>query len=377
MKRLAVLCLLACVSVAPAAAQATTISGAITGRITDVGVSTLTVQTGGPRIGVVNALTRAADALSASDYPYVWGGGHGLAGVAGVGARGPGYTGRRRGFDCSGSVAAVLSGAGLWPAGSGVPGDYGLVQYLARAGLIARGPGRAPNTVNLYDHPGVHIFMSINGRYFGTSDGSGGNRNGGPTWLDDSAPLSYSHAYRRWHFLPGVLRNHVVYGHSYTFQTGVHPELLYGAELGDKISVAYLQWPTGSMGLRALTYAGAVTVSGTVTALTGSALTVQSTSGRLRVLDVSLVANLLSGVQLGSGVQVSYSRDTAGRLIPHALTLTSPAPPPPAPVPPPPTPPTSTPPPPVLIPPAGVGGQLPPASPSSSTSSPGSVTPGS
>lgn len=175
MKRLAVLCLLACVSVAPAAAQATTISGAITGRITDVGVSTLTVQTGGPRIGVVNALIRAADALSASDYPYVWGGGHGLAGVAGVGARGPGYTGRRRGFDCSGSVAAVLSGARLWPAGSGVPGDYGLVQYLARAGLIARGPGRAPNTVNLYDHPGVHIFMSINGRYFGTSDGSGGN----------------------------------------------------------------------------------------------------------------------------------------------------------------------------------------------------------
>jgi len=313
MKRLAVLCLLACAAVAPAGAQATTIRGTITGRITDVGGSTLTVQTGGPRIGVVNALTRAADALSASNYPYVWGGGHALAGVAGVGARGPGYNGRRRGFDCSGSVAAVLSGAGLWPAGSGVPGDYGVIQHLARAGLIARGPGRAPNTANLYDHPGVHIFMSINGRYFGTSDGGGGNPSGGPTWLDDSAPLSYSHAYRRWHFLPGVLRNHVVYGHSY----------------------------------------------------------IQSSSGRVRVLDVSLVGNLLSGVQLGSGVQVSYSRDTAGRLIPHALTITSPPPPPPAPTPAAPTPPTPSPP------PGGAGGQTTPGSPSSATTPPGSVKPGS
>ncbi len=382
MKRLAVLCLLACVAVAPAGAQATPISGAITGRITAVGGSTLTVQTGGPRVGVVNALTRAADALSASNYPYVWGGGHALAGVAGVGARGPGYNGRRRGFDCSGSVAAVLSGAGLWPAGSGVPGDHGVIQYLAGAGLIAAGPGRAPNTVNLYDDPGVHIFMSINGRYFGTSDGGGGNPHGGPTWLDDSAPLSYSHAYRRWHFLPGVLRNHVVYGHSYTFQTGVHPELLYGAELGDMISVQYLQWPTGSMGLRALSYAGALTVSGTVTALSGSQLTVQPISGPVRVLDVTLIANLLSGVQLGSGVQVSYSRDIAGRLIPHTLAITSP--PPAAPAPPAPTPPATTgpastpsaPTPPVPTPAAGPG-QIPPASPAGGASSPGAVKPGS
>ena len=253
MKRLAVsLCLLACAAAAPAGAQAGTVSGAITGRITGVGVSTLTVQTGGPRIGVVNALTRTADALSAANYPYVWGGGHALAGVAGVGARGPGYNGRRRGFDCSGSVAAVLAGAGLWPAGSGVPGDYGVIQYLAGAGLIARGPGTAPNSVNLYDHPGVHIFMSINGRYFGTSDGGGGNSKGGPTWLDDTAPLSYDRAYHRWHFLPGVLRNHVIYGHSYTFQTDVHPELLYGAEVGDAVRAGYVEWPTGSMGLRTL-----------------------------------------------------------------------------------------------------------------------------
>ncbi len=344
MKRLTVnLCVLVC-ALAPPAAQASALDGAITGRIAAVGVSTLTVQTRGPRIGVINALTRAADALSAGHYPYVWGGGHALAGVAGVGARGPGYNGRRRGFDCSGAVAAVLSGAGLWAAGSGVPGDYGVIRSLAGARLIARGPGNAPNSVNLYDHPGVHIFMSINGRYFGTSDGGGGNSHGGPAWLDDRAPLSYDHAYRRWHFLPGVLRNHVIYGHSYTFQTSVHPELLYGAEVGDRITAGYHQWPTGSMGLRALTYAGAETITGTVTALTGSTLTVQSASGRIRVLDVSLVGTLLTGVQIGAGVLITDSRDIAGRFIPHALQVTSPppsTPPPvsPAPAPPPPSPP--------------------------------------
>ncbi len=313
------------------AAHAAPVTGAITGRITAVGSSTLTVQTAGPRIGVVNALTRAADALAAGDYPYVWGGGHALVGTASVGSRGPGHNGRRRGFDCSGSVAAVLSGAGLWPAGSGVPGDYGVIQYLARAGLIVRGPGRAPNSVNLYDHPGVHIFMSINGRYFGTSDGGGGNSKGGPTWLDDSAPLSYTHAYKRWHFQPSVLRNRVIYGHSYTFQTIAHPELVYGAEPGDQVRVNYAEWPTGSMGLKVLTYAGAASVSGAVTALDGSTLTVQSASGSTLVFATSLVGDLISGVQIGDGVQINYSQDTAHLLIPHALQITSTPPPMPPP----------------------------------------------
>ena len=53
-----------------------------------------------------------------------------------------------------------------------------------------------------------------------------------------------------------MLRNQVIYGHSYTFQTSVHPELLYGAEIGDRIRAGDHQWPTGSMGLSAPTYAG-------------------------------------------------------------------------------------------------------------------------
>ena len=154
----------------------------------------------------------------AEDYPYVWGGGHATAGVASVGLRGgPGANGRRIGFDCSGSVAAVLAAGGLWPAGGGVPGDLGVIQQLLAEHLIAPGPGRTPTEVTLYDEPGVHIFMNINGRFFGTSDGAGGgSRKGGPGWLDDGAPDAYSRAFRQYHVLPGVLRDSTIYGHTYT-----------------------------------------------------------------------------------------------------------------------------------------------------------------
>lgn len=127
------------------------VEGALTGRITYIGASTLTIQAHGTSVGVITALTRTANGVAAGGWPYVWGGGHSEAGVASIGGRGPGYNGRRRGFDCSGSVTAVLSGAGLWPAGAGVPGDLGVVRELLAEGLIARGPGRAPNAVNLYD----------------------------------------------------------------------------------------------------------------------------------------------------------------------------------------------------------------------------------
>jgi hypothetical protein len=337
MKRLlASLCALACAGLTPAAAHAAPMQGALTGRITYIGSSTLTIQTGGRSVGVITALTRAANAVAAGNWPYVWGGGHAEAGVAGVGGRGPGYNGRRRGFDCSGSVAAVLSGAGLWPAGAGVPGDAGVLQQLLAEGLIARGPGRTPNAVDLYDDPGVHIFMSIDGRFFGTSDGGGGNRKGGPTWLDDNAWDSYGHTFKRYHFLRSVLRNHTIYGHSYTFQTFAHPELVYGAELGDKVSVNYVQWNTGSMGIKALVYSGARTATGTVTAVTGSTLAVQTASGQLLTFSTSVAGRLVSGVQIGDGVEITYARDSAGLLVPHALQITSTPQPanPPAPAPP-------------------------------------------
>jgi hypothetical protein len=63
-------------------------------------------------MSVERALIAAADAVARGDYPYVYGGGHAEAGTASIGIKGPGYNGRRVGFDCSGSVAAVLAGAG-------------------------------------------------------------------------------------------------------------------------------------------------------------------------------------------------------------------------------------------------------------------------
>jgi hypothetical protein len=312
--------LIAAAALTPAAAGAAPIRGALTGRITYLGSSTLTIQTGGQSVGAITALTRTANAVAAGNWPYVWGGGHAEAGVASVGGRGPGYNGRRHGFDCSGSVAAALAGAGLWPAGAGVPSDRGVIQELLAWGLIARGPGRAPNAVNLYDDPGVHIFMSIDGRFFGTSDGGGGNRKGGPTWLDDTAGDSYT--FKRYHFLPAVLRNHTIYGHSYTFQTFAHPELVYGAELGDKVTVNYAQWNTGSMGIKALAYSGATPVTGTVTAVTGSTLVVQTAPGRTLTFATSPVSQIVDSAQVGDGVAISYATDAAGLLVPHALQVT-------------------------------------------------------
>jgi hypothetical protein len=224
-------------------------SGRLTGTVTDIGGTGLTIQTPGRQIGLIAAMTTAADALAADDYPYVWGGGHGVAGVASIGMKGgPGANGRRRGFDCSGSVAAVLEAAGLWPAGYGVPNDAGVIQQLLTDGVIERGPGTTPEAVTLYDRPGVHIFMNIDGRFFGTSDGAGGggNTNGGPGWLADGAPDASSRRFKRYHLLPAVLRDKTAYGHIFGFQF-VDGELALAALVGDQVSVTYQQLANGSM----------------------------------------------------------------------------------------------------------------------------------
>ncbi|MGH2869288.1 MAG: hypothetical protein ACRDNK_17215, partial [Solirubrobacteraceae bacterium] len=229
------------------AAPAQPVHGSVTGTISYVGDSVLTIQTGGRAVGVINAMNRTASTLTARNYPYVYGGGHAEAGIASIGIRGPGYNGRRTGYDCSGSVAAVLAGAGLWPAGSGVPNDAGVIQQLLQQKLIARGPGTAPNEVTFYDHRGVHIFMNINGRFFGTSDGGGGNSKGGPAWLYDGAPDSHNPAYQRYHVLPSVLRTKTTSGESFTFQADSQPTLTAGAEPGERVRIGYVETRTGSM----------------------------------------------------------------------------------------------------------------------------------
>jgi hypothetical protein len=298
----------------------------LTGTITYLGPASVTIQTGGRQVGMIDALTRGANAVTKQALPYVWGGGHAEAGVASVGIKGgPGYNGRRSGYDCSGAVAAVLAAAGLWPAGSPVPNDAGVISELRAQKLIARGAGTAPNAVTLYDDPGVHIFMAIDGRFFGTSDGGSGDPSGGPEWLDDGAPDAWSHAYKKWHFLPSVLADRTTYGQSYTFTDALAPTALQGAELGDSVTIGYTQDRSGAMDLATIAYAGAVPVTGTVAAIApdDSTVTLTTSTGQTLVLTTAAVPALTSGLQVGDGVALSYSTETGGVLIPRTLSITS------------------------------------------------------
>jgi hypothetical protein len=232
----------------PTAALAAGSSGEASGTVVGVAGRTFAVEAAGGRMSVVAALAAAADGVTAGDFPYVYGGGHAQAGIASIGLKGPGYNGRRIGFDCSGSVAAVLSQAGLWPVAAGVPGDAGVISQLLHEHLIARGRGHGATEVTFYDDWGVHIFMDINGRFFGTSDGAGGgNPNGGAGWLDDGAPDASSRRYKPYHLLPGVLREQTSLERILTFQTRGHAAVTHGLMLGSAVHVAYTVAPNGSL----------------------------------------------------------------------------------------------------------------------------------
>jgi hypothetical protein len=298
----------------PTAALATLLppqSPQVTGTITSTGSYSFTVQTAGRPSGILNALTTAANKITVEDYPYVWGGGHGEAGIASVGEKGPGYNGKRRGYDCSGSVAAVLAGAGLWPAGAGVPNDAGVIQYLRQHGEIAPGAGDGLGEVTLYDDPGVHIFMNINGRFFGTSDGGGGgDRKGGPGWLDDGAWDVHSARFHRYHLLPSVLKATTDAGYTLAFQFGSGlslPELPTGA----RVRVVYRTTNQGTIVAQSVTPVGELNAAGTVTKVSasGTSFTIKRRSGpklRLPATGQLTAALLDHEVAVGDSVAVTY-----------------------------------------------------------------------
>jgi hypothetical protein len=253
-RSLASLCAFAALLALPAAAVAKpgaashriVARGTVSGTITAINGSSFTVQTPGKWGGVVDTLTAAATKITREDYPYVYGGGHARASVASVGFPGPGFNGHRKGFDCSGSVAAVLSAAGLWQAGTGVPNDFWMVKELLQQGLIAPGPGKGPVDVMLYDDPGVHIFMSIDGGYFGTSDGGGGgNRRGGAGWLYDGAAFAWGNVYKRYHVVPSALTGSAGASHQVTFQLG-DLQIASPLALHQKVRVSYAEAASGS-----------------------------------------------------------------------------------------------------------------------------------
>ena len=222
--------------------------GTVLGRWSTV----LTIRIADGTMSVDSALVRGAQAVTLGDFPYVYGGGHATAGAAGTGSAGPGYDGHTDGFDCSGSVAAVLAGANLWPAGAGVPNDAGVISELQARHLVAAGASTATDAVNFYDDPGFHIFMSINGRYFGTSDGGGGgNWNGGAGWLADGAWDTHNKSYHAFHLLPSVVTRMTSAGHFLT----VHVPLarLSRVWTGSGVAVTFVQLADGRYMDRTLT----------------------------------------------------------------------------------------------------------------------------
>lgn len=111
--------------------------------------------------GTTAAAMAEAKKINAAEYPYVWGGGHGSF-------AGP--------YDCSGAVSAVLHAANLLskPMVSGELANFG-----------APGPG----PITIYAN-GVHAFMSIMGKFFGTS---GSNPGGGAGFFPSSIGLAEAH----------------------------------------------------------------------------------------------------------------------------------------------------------------------------------------
>jgi hypothetical protein len=106
----------------------------------------------------IDAAISAATSLDAANWPYAWGGGHNPQALPTRGTRPNAVTGHYEiGYDCSGSVYAVLKGAGITDF-SGNSGD------MTRQGLPARGDEDIVVWAN-----NNHAFLTLRGRDFTTS----------------------------------------------------------------------------------------------------------------------------------------------------------------------------------------------------------------
>jgi hypothetical protein len=224
---------------------------------------------------------------------------------------GPGYNGHRRGYDCSGSVAAVLVAAGLWPAGTGVPNEAWMIRQLRDAHLIVKGAGKGRVEVTLYDDPGSHIFMNIDGRFFGTSDGGGdANTRGGAGWLNDGAPDATTPWYKRFHFRASALRGSLHSGHDVTFDLGPMASLMDQLKVGERLRVSYQESKAAKFIATAIRPPHGSTINGTVSliALDGSTFSVQQSVGHTRTFVTATDPMALKLISLGEKVRVTYTR---------------------------------------------------------------------
>ena len=104
---------------------------------------------------MIAAMVAAANKIDRAHYSYRWGGGHN-----------PSFSGP---YDCSGAVSAVLHAAGL-------------INRPMVSGEFMRWGRPGPGAVTIYANAG-HVYMSINGRFFGTTRANPG---GGAGWFNGS-----------------------------------------------------------------------------------------------------------------------------------------------------------------------------------------------
>jgi hypothetical protein len=103
----------------------------------------------------IAAMLAAANRIDRAGYSYKWGGGHNAS------FSGP--------YDCSGAVSAVLHAAGL-------------INRPMVSGEFMRWGRPGAGAVTIYANAG-HVYMSINGRFFGTTRANPG---GGAGWFNGS-----------------------------------------------------------------------------------------------------------------------------------------------------------------------------------------------
>ncbi len=137
-----------------------------------------TEKTGtGKRSRLDEMISRASE-ISNKEYPYAWGGGHTKVGSPSMGeSGGPAGSSGVLGFDCSGSVLAVLAAGGFVPTGSTFGSSGEMMHVYGHIG--EPGPGPKGKGVTIYANA-THEWMTINGRYFST--GWNKNAHGGAGW---------------------------------------------------------------------------------------------------------------------------------------------------------------------------------------------------
>lgn len=139
--------------------------------------------TPGSRLGQVISV---ADQITAMRIPYCYGGGHASVPGPSVGTychtvdNSFDFGDPEPGLDCSGAVRWLLVSVGYLDPGGIDSGEMG--------GWLAPGPGRY---VSVYYNAG-HTFMSIAGRFWGTSDS---NYRGGPGWVAQESMAGYAVAH--------------------------------------------------------------------------------------------------------------------------------------------------------------------------------------